>query len=196
VDAASTGASHEPRGRMALKGLSGAWLAEATKKAELWRSANDECVAHRQDASNEPMVSGVLQPRNAPNTSKHSVEKHHLPRSDQCLDHRRGTEKMPHFLGFGSYDLVSSILMFLQFGLSGPISLYWYDRNAVAARIAQFMSLRCPSLWCFETAPYEEEECIYLISRSLGPEFGGSWGSSSTGSSQYLIECCWPSGLF
>lgn len=110
--------------------------------------------------------------------TKHRPEKTHLPKVGSVPRPIGGTEKMSTFSGvFVPTSLnVLSILMFLRFGFilgqSGVLGTFGMLAAAYLINLVTTMSISAVA----SNGTVRGGGAYYLISRSLGPEFGGSIG--------------------
>ena len=139
---------------------------------------NDELrSSSRQNAGNGPVVSGLSVAMHH-HEAKHKLEKTHLPKVGLVPRPIGGTEKMTTFSGvFVPTSLnVLSILMFLRFGFilgqSGVLGMLGMLVAAYLINLVTTMSISAVA----SNGTVRGGGAYYLISRSLGPEFGGSIG--------------------
>lgn len=110
--------------------------------------------------------------------TKHKTEKTHMPKVGSMPRPIGGTEKMGTFSGvFVPTSLnVLSILMFLRFGFilgqAGVLGMFGMLAAAYLINLVTTMSISAVA----SNGTVRGGGAYYLISRSLGPEFGGSIG--------------------
>lgn len=110
--------------------------------------------------------------------TKHKIERSHMPKIGSMPRPIGGTEKMGTFSGvFVPTSLnVLSILMFLRFGFilgqAGVLGMFGMLAAAYLINLVTTMSISAVA----SNGTVRGGGAYYLISRSLGPEFGGSIG--------------------